>query len=102
MMRVGVPAPTPQYEVWDGLLLVGRADFGWEELRTLGEFDGKMKYSELVRPDQTAADVVYAEKCREDALRDLGWQVVRWGWTDLKDPPELRRRLERAFQRGQA
>ena len=100
MMRAGVPRPTPQYEVWDGPVLVGRADFGWEDLRTLGEFDGKMKYAELLQPDQTASDVVYAEKCREDALRDLGWQVVRWSWQDLKDPAALRGRLERAFQRG--
>lgn len=57
-------------------------------------------YAELLLPGQTAGDVVYAEKLREDALRDLGWQVVRWGWADLRDPAELRRRLERAFQRG--
>jgi hypothetical protein len=100
MVRAGMPVPTPQYEVWDGQVFVGRADFGWEELRTLGEFDGKMKYTDLVKPDQTAADVVYAEKCREDALRDLGWQVVRWSWADLKDPVALRWRLERAFKRG--
>ena len=100
MMRAGVPRPTLQYEVRNGLVLVGRADFGWEELRTLGEFDGKVKYAELLKPGQTASDAVYQEKCREDAIRDLGWQVVRWNWTDLKDPAALRRRLERAFQRG--
>lgn len=38
--RLGVPAPTPQFEVWHRGMLVGRADFGWEEFRTLGEFDG--------------------------------------------------------------
>ena len=100
MMRAGIPRPTPQYEVWDGHVLVGRADFGWEDLWTLGEFDGKVKYGELLRPGQTASDVVYQEKCREDALRDLGWQVVRWTWADLKDPAALAGRLERAFQRG--
>jgi hypothetical protein len=100
MMRAGVPRPTLQYEVRDGLVLVGRADFGWEDLRTLGEFDGKVKYAELLQPGQTASDAVYQEKCREDALRDLGWQVVRWTWADLRDPAALRGRLERAFQRG--
>ena len=39
MMRTGVPRPTLQYEVRDGLVLVGRADFGWDDLRTLGEFE---------------------------------------------------------------
>jgi hypothetical protein len=98
--RLGVPAPIPQYEVWHRGVLVGRADFGWEEFRTLGEFDGKEKYGRLLKPGQTTADVVFEEKRREDALRDLGWQIVRWIWDDLYHPEELRRRLERAFERG--
>jgi hypothetical protein len=99
--RLGLPAPTPQLEVFtDQGLLVGRADFGWKELRTLGEYDGKTKYGELLKPDQTMADVLYAEKQREDALRDLGWQIVRWVWKDLSHPEELKMRLERAFARG--
>jgi hypothetical protein len=98
--RIGIPTPIPQYEVWDQGVLIGRADFCWEEFRTLGEFDGKQKYGRLLRPGQTAADAVFAEKRREDALRDLGWQIVRWLWEDLYHPQELRRRLERAFERG--
>jgi putative AbiEi antitoxin of type IV toxin-antitoxin system len=98
--RIGIPAPIPQYEVWRRGLLVGRADFGWEEFRTLGEFDGKEKYGKLLRPGQTAADAVFEEKRREDALRDLGWQIVRWMWADLYHPAELRQRLQRAFDRG--
>jgi hypothetical protein len=98
--RIGVPAPVPQYEVWDQGVLIGRADFCWEEFRTLGEFDGKEKYGRLLRPGQTAATAIFAEKRREDALRDLGWQIVRWLWEDLHHPEELRRRLERAFERG--
>src|SRR5215213_1325903 len=98
--RVGIRRPTLQHEVWHRGVLVGRADFGWEEFRTLGEFDGKEKYGRLLKPGQTAADVVFAEKRREDALRDLGWQVVRWIWEDLYHPEELCRRLERAFERG--
>ena len=98
--RIGIPAPIPQYEVWRRGLLVGRADFGWEEFRTLGEFDGKEKYGKLLRPGQTAADAVFEEKRREDVLRDLGWQIVRWMWADLYHPAELRQRLQRAFDRG--
>jgi hypothetical protein len=98
--RIGIPAPIPQYEVWGHGVLVGRADFCWEEFRTLGEFDGKQKYGRLLKPGQTAADAVFEEKRREDALRDLGWQIVRWIWEDLYHPEELRRRLERAFERG--
>jgi hypothetical protein len=98
--QIGMPAPIPQYEVWQRGVLVGRADFGWEKFRTLGEFDGKQKYGMLLKPGQSVADAVFAEKRREDALRDLGWQIVRWIWQDLYHPEELRRRLERAFERG--
>ena len=98
---IGVPAPLLQVEVFDALgRLVGRADFGWEEYRTLGEFDGRVKYGRLLGPGQTIADAVFEEKRREDALRSLGWEVVRWLWEDLKDPQSLRERLERAFARG--
>jgi hypothetical protein len=99
--EIGVSTPQPQLDVFDALgRLVGRADFGWEEYRTLGEFDGRVKYGRLLKPGQTIADVVFAEKRREDALRNLGWEVVRWLWEDLKDPRSLLERLERAFARG--
>ncbi|MBA3529941.1 MAG: hypothetical protein H0T91_11670 [Propionibacteriaceae bacterium] len=81
---------------------VGRSDFCWEETRTLGEFDGKIKYGRLLKPGQNPSDVVFAEKLREDALRDLGWQVVRWIWEDLARPRALAERLERAFARGRS
>jgi hypothetical protein len=99
--RLGLPAPTPQYEVFDDDgLLVGRSDFGWEAYRTLGEFDGKVKYGRLLKPGQTAADVVYEEKRREDALRDHRWEMVRWGWSDFRDEAALGRRVMRTLERG--
>jgi hypothetical protein len=96
-----LPPPTPQYEVRrpDGRL-VGRSDFGWEEHRTLGEFDGRVKYGRLLRPGQTAADAVYEEKLREDALRDLDWQLVRWTFADLLTPAVIADRVWRAFARN--
>lgn len=88
-----------QYEIRDlAGRLVARTDFCWEEERTIGEFDGKIKYGEL-RGDADASEVVFKEKLREDALRDLGWQVVRWTWADLDHPRRLRDRIHRAFQR---
>ncbi len=99
--RAGIPRPEPQYEVFGPAgELLARADFAWPELHTLGEFDGRAKYGRLLRPDQSAADAVFAEKVREDRLRDHGWQVVRWIWAELADPTSLVARLERAFRRG--
>jgi len=51
-------------------------DFYWDEQKTVGEFDGKIKYGRLLKPGQRIEDVVFAEKLREDAVRDLGLQVV--------------------------
>ncbi|GAA3610915.1 hypothetical protein [Microlunatus ginsengisoli] len=49
-----------------------------------------MKYGELLRPGETAADVVLAERRREQAIRDQGWQVARWLWEDLYRPGAVR------------
>ena len=103
MWEVGVATPIPQYEVADlDGRFVGRSDFGWPEFRTLGEFDGRIKYGRLLDDGQTAGDVIVDEKRREDAMRELGWQIVRWLWEDLRHPQLLRERLERAFARGLA
>lgn len=96
-----VPAPVPQTEIVDGQgRVVARVDFGWEEQRTVGEFDGKVKYGRLLKPGQSSENVVFDEKCREDAVRDLGWQFVRWIWADLYRPYAIRDRLLRAFERS--
>jgi hypothetical protein len=89
-----------QYEVYAGERLVGRADFCWEEQRTLGEFDGRVKYGPALANGRSERDVLWAEKWREDAMRDLGWQFVRWGQLDLQRPRILGDRLLRAFARG--
>src|SRR6478735_8849594 len=98
----GVPTPVLQLEVRDSLgRFIGRGDFGWPEFGTIGEFDGKIKYGLLLKPGQSAEDVLLAEKRREERIRELGWQVVRWGWADLRNRAELVARLEAAFRRGQ-
>ena len=98
----GIIPPEPQLRVYDRAgRFVGRSDFGWKDQRVLGEFDGKKKYGEIVlRPGQSPEDALFEEKQREDRLRDLGWQVVRWIWADLYSPAQLLDRLHRAFTRG--
>lgn len=77
---------------------VGRTDFYAGAL--LGEFDGRIKYGRLLEPGQDAGDAVFAEKLREDALRDLGYQVARWTWGDLEAPAHTADRLRRALERA--
>jgi hypothetical protein len=96
-----LPKPEPQWEVFDESgEFVARVDFGWEELRTVGEFDGRTKYGRLLRPGQDPGTVVCEEKRREDALRELNLQVVRWVSEDFRNPVALVARVRRALERG--
>ena len=75
---------------------LGRVDFVFSGGRTIGEFDGEMKYGRLTAdPGRT----VFDEKVREDRLRDAGFAVVRWTWRDLADPGLLAARIRRAALR---
>jgi hypothetical protein len=89
----GLPRPVLQAWVGDGHDVVGRVDFLFEGQRTVGEFDGLGKYADR-------RDLV-AEKRREDRLRDLGFEVVRWVWSDVVgDFGPTADRLRAAFARG--
>lgn len=96
----GLPAPESQVELFDDTRLIARVDFLWPEYGTVGEFDGRIKYGRLLQPGESAADAVFREKQREDAIRELGYQTVRWTWPDLFPPDQLVSRLRRAFGRG--
>ena len=96
-----MPAPDPQQDIFDEHgQFVARVDFCWKEQRTIGEFDGKIKYGKLRKPGQSLEDAIFAEKLREDSLRDLGWQIVRWLWADLYRRGVIRDRVLRAFARA--
>jgi hypothetical protein len=95
--RAGLPAPRLQHEIPE---IGARTDFYWAEFATVGEFDGKAKYGRGLRPGQNPGDAVFAEKCREDALRDLGFQVVRWTWDELRPFDAAATRIRRAFARS--
>jgi hypothetical protein len=96
-----LPVPVLQHEIFDeNGGLIGRCDFAWLERRTVGEFDGRMKYGRFRRPGETVEQAVFREKLREDALRDHGWQVARWVWDDLSQPQIIAARIRRAMARS--
>jgi len=100
LSRAGLPAPSQQGEVFEpGGRRIGRVDFHFDGI-VLGEFDGRVKYGRLLKPGQSPGDAVFAEKQREDALRDLGFQVVRWTWDDLEAPGQVAERVRRAIARA--
>jgi hypothetical protein len=80
-----LPRPRPR-----GRLRLARAAHG-------RQFDGLWKYGRLLRPGEDPADVVVAEKLREDEIRDLDLRVVLWTWPDLDHFDAVVERLCRAF-----
>jgi len=100
---LGLPEPEPQVWVRDPWgVAVARVDFLFRELGIVGEGDGKLKYF-IQAGDPNAANPLWAEKRREDALRDLGLEVFRWTWFEAAHRPELlRERFKRARHRALA
>jgi hypothetical protein len=81
--RCGFPPPVLQVRFDDANGLIGFVDFSWPEFRLIGEFDGFEKYSkQQYLAGRVPAEVVFAEKVREDRLRatDDGAGVTRWIW----------------------
>jgi hypothetical protein len=101
LIEQGLAPDELQLEVRDRAGLVGYADFGWLKHRTLGEFDGRGKYGLVPGAlSEAAAEVLWSEKRREDRLRALGWEIVRWTWRDLFHPEQLATRVRAAFRRA--
>lgn len=64
-----------------------RLDFEWMREGVVGEFDGRIKFTEASRLSQTSPGEVYwAQVRREEAIRDTGRRLVRWEWDDLNRP----------------
>jgi very-short-patch-repair endonuclease len=96
MDAAGLPEPALQVVLRTG----DRVDFLFDEQSTVVEFDGKQKYGRLLGPDDDPAEVIWREKKREDRIRELGYEVVRLIWADLKDVEGVGRRIRRAFSRA--
>jgi hypothetical protein len=93
--RLRFPPPDLQVEVLDLDGNLWHTDFGWQEQRLLGEFDGMVKYTRgRFLGDRDLAEVVIEEKLREDAIRAAsGCGLVRWTWPTASDPAKLQRLL---------
>jgi very-short-patch-repair endonuclease len=77
-----------------GRRFVGRVDFLVGGLVVV-EFDGLVKYA-----GQQGRAALAAEKARESAIVDLGYEVVRLVWADLANPAEVARRIRTAHARA--
>ncbi len=94
-VSLGLPTVEPQVVIRDARgRFVGRVDFLFRAQRTVVEFDGLVKYG-----GADGRQALIDEKRREDALRLLGYQVVRLTWRDLHDPALVARVIRDAFAR---
>lgn len=86
----GIPLPELQVTVLrPDRTVAGIADWGWHDMKMLGEFDGRFKYGRLLKPGQTPGDAVFEEKRREDEMREITrYGMFRLIWADL-DAPRL-------------
>lgn len=88
----GIPV-VPQVVVSDHRgRFVARVDLMVDGTKVVIEFDGLVKYRE------GGAAALVAEKKREDALRALGYIVVRVTWSDLSTPRLVIARVRRAVE----
>jgi hypothetical protein len=87
--------PEPQFAVHHPSgFLAGVVDLVLRELGLMVEFDGDIKYGRLLKPGQTIADVIRAEREREKLLQELtGMWIIRLVWADLARPQETLRRI---------
>lgn len=97
LIDFGFPRPVLQADFRDRGSLIGRVDFWWPDASVIGEFDGAAKYTDdRLRSGLSAAEVVLAEKRREDALRRRVSGFARWSWADALDARRLVSILESA------
>ena len=100
-------AVTPQHRVVaPGFLAF--VDFVLDGVKVAIEFDGKVKYGRTLDAVDSRGrrlspeEVLWAEKRREDRLRELGYEVVRVVWSELDNLAALARRIRAAIARARA
>ncbi|KAB1640817.1 hypothetical protein [Gulosibacter chungangensis] len=96
---LNLPIPREQVTVHDEAgNHVARLDFWWPDLGLAGEADGAIKYTTLLRPGETAREVIEDERKREKRLQQLGIHVIRWGWGDTMRSASFGRLLENGMR----
>ena len=86
-----LPPPALQVPIADDHgLVIGRVDFCWPRYRTIAETDGMAKYEDPKRArDQIRRDI---------RLRDAGYKVVHFTWSELfRTPARVVERVREAF-----
>ncbi|NNH72656.1 hypothetical protein HLB23_22805 [Nocardia uniformis] len=98
--RLGLPVPLARGEVYapDGRL-VDTVDCYFGDTGVVGIYDTRLPHRRHLPSGHTACDVSRTEQRREEALRALGFQVVRWTRAELTSL-EVGARVRVAIQRA--
>ncbi|HEX6577951.1 MAG TPA: type IV toxin-antitoxin system AbiEi family antitoxin domain-containing protein [Jiangellaceae bacterium] len=97
----GLPQPDLQVVITDGPDgFTARVDYLFTGHRTIGEFNGRVKYGRSDAPGLDPGTAVWLEKLREDRLRAMGFEVVRFIWVELSRPDLVASRFRQAFARA--
>jgi hypothetical protein len=90
-----IPPPALQVNIRGAQGFIGRADFCWDEYRTIGEADGALKYEDQGR------DRARAQLARDEKFHDAGWGTFHFTWREIyHEPAPTIDRLRRAFARN--
>ena len=93
--RFGIPAPALQVNIRGASGFIGRADFCWDEYRTVGEADGALKYADNGR------ERARAQLARVEKFHDAGWGTFHFTWREIyHEPTPTIERLRRTFARN--
>jgi hypothetical protein len=76
LVGAGLPQPELQVDLYGPQGWVARVDAWYDEAAVAVEFDGRVKYMDP-RDGRSPGEVLWREKRREDAMRELGVRVVR-------------------------
>lgn len=72
----GLPAPVPQFEVWEDGVFLARSDLVWPEARLIVEYEGDYHFTDLH---------IERDDVRLSRLVAAGWRVIRLAAADLRD-----------------
>lgn len=92
-----VPPPGLQVNIRGAQGFIGRADFCWDEYRTIAEADGAMKYQDQGR------ERARAQLARDEKFHDAGWATFHFTWREIyHEPAPTIDRLRRTFARSRS
>ena len=90
-----IPPPGLQVNIRGAQGFIGRADFCWDEYRTIAEADGALKYEEQGRARARA------QLARDEKFHDAGWGTFHFTWREIyHEPAPTIDRLRRTFTRN--